>query len=78
MHTVDYLLGLIALLLAAQILVSLKAKSKIFVNLEIPQVAQTLHHAELHKQAKSCHECGLSVVRYDERGVCANCVSEGK
>jgi hypothetical protein len=25
-----------------------------------------------------CEECKLVVARYDERGVCHNCVSEGK
>ena len=42
-----------------------------------PQHA-AFHDVELHKAHRKCAVCGLVVARYDERGVCANCVSEGK
>jgi hypothetical protein len=43
-----------------------------------PKVEHVEHRAVFHPQHRKCNECGLVVARYDERGVCANCVSEGK
>lgn len=39
---------------------------------------KVIHKIDSHLSAIKCKACGLIVHRYDERGVCANCVSEGK
>jgi hypothetical protein len=31
-----------------------------------------------HPTHRGCEKCKLIVARYDERGVCANCIAEGK
>jgi hypothetical protein len=31
-----------------------------------------------HPTHRGCEKCKLIVARYDDRGVCANCIAEGK
>lgn len=79
----NFLLLLIAALLAALVVIQYRAYRKPIpapiINIPAPaQQASFLHDVELHKEHRLCAECRLLVARYDHRGVCPNCVSEGK
>lgn len=72
------LLVLIAALLAALVVIEIRRKPQVVEKIIQAQPQQQAHDVELHKKPILCAECRLVVVRYDHRGVCANCVSEGK
>ena len=63
---------LVAVLFAAAVLVLiLRAVSRNPV-----QQPQQIHLPTLHASHIQCAKCGLTVARYNEEGICANCQSE--